>query len=42
MKKINVTVWNEFVHEKDEKIAKVDATGKVTAVAAGTFMAIFL
>ena len=23
MKKLKVTVWNEFVHEKDEKIAKI-------------------
>lgn len=27
MEKINVTVWNEFIHEKDERIAKVYPDG---------------
>lgn len=27
MSKINVTIWNEFIHEKDEKIAKVYPDG---------------
>ena len=33
MKKIHVTVWNEFVHEKDEKIAKVYPEGIHGAIA---------
>ena len=27
MSKINVTIWNEYVHEKDEKIAKIYPDG---------------
>lgn len=33
MKKIRVTVWNEFIHEKDEKIAKVYPQGIHGAIA---------
>ncbi len=33
MKKIRVTVWNEFVHEKEERIAKVYPDGIHTAIA---------
>ncbi len=35
MKKINVTVWNEFVHEKDEKIAEIYPSGIHGAIAEG-------
>ena len=27
MKKINVTIWNEFLHEKEKRIAKVYPEG---------------
>lgn len=33
MKKIRVTVWNEFIHEKDEKIAKIYPQGIHGAIA---------
>lgn len=33
MKKINVTIWNEFVHEKDPKIAKIYPDGIHGAIA---------
>ena len=33
MSKLNVTIWNEFVHEKDERIAKVYPKGIHGAIA---------
>lgn len=33
MSKINVTIWNEFIHEKDEKIAKIYPDGIHGAIA---------
>ena len=33
MAKLNVTVWNEFIHEKDEKIAKIYPDGIHGAIA---------
>ncbi|MGN1122394.1 MAG: ThuA domain-containing protein, partial [Eubacteriales bacterium] len=33
MKKLNVTVWNEFLHEKDPRIAKIYPTGIHGAIA---------
>lgn len=33
MKKLNLTIWNEFIHEKDEKIAKIYPDGIHGAIA---------
>ena len=33
MEQINVTVWNEFIHEKDERIGKVYPEGIHGAIA---------
>ena len=32
MEKINVTVWNEFLHEREERIAKVYPDGILGAI----------